>query len=50
MRTGRQTSDKKDNVIKVRTGDEIKNYLESESRRTGKSVSEIIRCCIRKCM
>lgn len=50
MRTGRPTEDKKDNVIKVRTGEEIKRYLELESKRTGKSISEIIRCCIKKCM
>ena len=48
MRTGRPTTDKKDNVVKVRISEEMNKYLETESKKTGKSVSEIIRECIKK--
>ena len=47
MRTGRPTTDKKDNVVKVRISEKMNKYLEIESKKTGKSVSEIIRECIR---
>lgn len=48
MRTGRPTTDKKDNVVKVRISEKMKKCLEIESKRTGESVSEIIRQCIRE--
>jgi predicted DNA-binding protein len=48
MRTGRPTTEKKDNVVKVRISEEMNKYLEKESKKTGKSISEVIRCCIKK--
>ena len=50
MRTGRPTTEKKDNVVKLRVSEEMIKYLETESRKTGKSVSEVIRCCIKKAL
>jgi len=50
MRTGRPTADKKDNVIKFRISEEMNRFLENESKKTGKSISETIRCCIEKSM
>ena len=47
MRTGRPTTDKKDRVVKVRVSEEMYKDLETESKKTGKSISEIIRECIR---
>ena len=46
MRTGRPTTDKKDKVVKVRVSEKMCKYLEIESTKTGKSISEIIRECI----
>lgn len=47
MRTGRPTTDKKDNTAKVRLNDEMTDYLENTAKRKGMSVSEVIRECIR---
>ena len=43
MRTGRPTTDKKDKVVKVRISEKMYKYIEIESKKTGKSISEIIR-------
>ena len=46
MRTGRPTTDKKDKVVKVRVSEEMYKEIEIEAKKTGKSISEIIRECI----
>ena len=50
MRTGRPTSESKNNVVKIRVSEDMRKYLETESSKSGKSISEIIRDCIRKSM
>ena len=47
MRTGRPTTDKKDKVVKVRVSEKMYKEIEIEAKKTGKSISEIIRECIR---
>lgn len=46
----RTTSDKKDNMVRVRLNDEMMEYLTRTSTRTGKSISQCIRDMIQKSM
>ena len=50
MRTGRPTTERKDNVVKFRISEEMRKYLESVSKKDGKSISDVIRECIKKSM
>lgn len=49
-KTMRTTTDKKDNVIRIRINDDMSRWLNKESFRTGISVSQIIRDLIIKSM
>lgn len=46
MRTGRPTTEKKDKVVKVRVSEEMYKSIKTEAKKTGESISEIIRQCI----
>lgn len=50
MRCGRQTIDKKDSTIKLRVNDEMRKYLESQSKVKLVSISEYVRNLIEKDM
>lgn len=43
LRTGRPTTDKKSESIRIRLNDEMREYIERKSKSTGKSISEIFR-------
>lgn len=43
MKTGRPTNDPKSEVIRIRLNVEMKSWLESKSKSTGKSASQVIR-------
>ena len=43
LHTGRPTSDKKGESIRIRLNDQMRAYIEYKSKRTGKSISEIFR-------
>lgn len=47
MNNGRPTSDPKPNRIIVRLNDDMAEWIEKESRRTGNSISDIAREAIR---
>lgn len=49
-RTGRPTEDRKSESIRIRLNDEMRSYMESKSRKTGKSISELFREYIEKDM
>lgn len=44
----RTTEDPKGTVLKVRLNEEMKNYLDTNAKRTGKNVSEYVREIIKK--
>ena len=44
----RTTTDKKDNVIRIRINDDMSRWLNRRSSITGKSISQIIRDMIMK--
>lgn len=46
----RTTSDKKDNMVRVRLNDEMMAYLTKISSRNGKTISQCIREMIQKSM
>lgn len=46
MRTGRPTSDKKEQTLKLRLNEEMREWVEAQSDRQGISMSEYIRCLI----
>ena len=46
MRTGRPTSDKKEQTLKLRLNEEMREWVEEQSDRQGISMSEYIRCLI----
>lgn len=50
MRVGRQTSDPKTAVVKLRLNEEMKAHLERKSKMHGVNVSEYIRQLIKKDM
>lgn len=43
MNTGRPTTDPKRETVKVRINDDMSEWLERESSKAGKTVSELIR-------
>ena len=43
MNHGRPTSDPKPNRLIIRLNDEMAEWIERESRRTGNSISDIVR-------
>ena len=47
MRTGRPTTDKKEQTIKLRLNDEMRRWIERQSYKAGVSMSEYIRELIR---
>lgn len=50
MNHGRPTSDPKPNRLIIRLNDEMAEWIERESRRTGNSISDIAREAIRLLM
>lgn len=50
MHRGRPTSDPKPNRLIIRLNDEMAEWIERESRRTGNSISDIAREAIRLLM
>ena len=50
MNTGRPTSDKKGESIRIRLNEDMRQYVERKSKATGKSISEIFREYIAKDM
>lgn len=48
MIKGRPTLDHKNNPIRIRLNDEMKEWVEIESNKTGKTISQIIRDMITK--
>jgi len=43
MRTGRPTSEKKDNVVRIRVSDIMANKLDQKAKARGISISELVR-------
>ena len=43
MNTGRPTDDPKKATVKVRINEDMAEWLDKESRKTGKTISELIR-------
>lgn len=50
LHTGRPTTDRKGESIRIRLNDEMRSFVNSKSVRTGKSISEIFREYIEKDM
>lgn len=50
LNTGRPTSDKKGESIRIRLNERMREYINNKSLRTGKSISEIFREYIEKDM
>ena len=48
MNKGRPTLDHKNNPIRIRLNDEMKEWVETKSNKTGKTISQIIRDIITK--
>lgn len=50
LNSGRPTSDKKGESIRIRLNERMREYINNKSLRTGKSISEIFREYIEKDM
>ena len=49
-KTGRPTTDKKEQAIKLRLNDEMRLWIEAESLKAGVPMSEFVRAVLREAM